>query len=153
METGKKIDVDQIDLDELKDKTTENPGLVSFPHHVGAAMVKPEDKGKIKGRALMAMKEQTDSQLKKLYEQMQVLVKQANQIKQRVEVSESIYHSVISFEPVIGQVYYLYEKNPAENVLSLIAPEEWGKSMPYLDFIAKVKLLADHTWEVLQDHD
>lgn len=152
MKTGKKIDLDRIDLNELKEKTTENPGLVSFPHHVGAAMVKPEDKGKIKGRAMMAMKEQTDIQLKKLYEQMQVLVRQANQIKERVEVSEKIYHSLIGFEPVIGQEYFLYEKSPEENVLSLISPNEWGKNFPYLGFIAKVKLLADHTWEVLEAH-
>ena len=41
-----------IDLDELKEKTSDDPGLISFPHAVGGAIVKPEDKGKIKGRAI-----------------------------------------------------------------------------------------------------
>lgn len=149
MKKGKRIDIDQIDLDELREKTSENPGLLSFPHSVGGAMVKPEDQGKVMGRAMSAMKEQTERQLQQLYDQMQVLVKQANNIKSRVHVSEKIYLSQMNFEPIIGQTYFLYEKAEGENVLSMISPQEWGKNPPYQSFVAKVKLLADHTWEVL----
>jgi hypothetical protein len=81
LKKGKRIDIDKIDLDDLKEKTSENPGLLSFSHSIGGAMVKPEDQGKVMGRAMTAMKEQTESQLRQLYDQMQVLVKQANQIK------------------------------------------------------------------------
>lgn len=149
MKKGKRIDIDQIDLDELKEKTSENPGLLSFPHSVGGAIVKPEDQGKVMGRAMTAMKEQTERQLQQLYDQMQVLVKQANNIKSRVHVSERIYLSQMNFEPIIGQTYFLYEKAERENVLSMISPQEWGNNPPYQSFVAKVKLLADHTWEVL----
>jgi hypothetical protein len=149
LKKGKRIDIDQIDLDELREKTSENPGLLSFPHSVGGAMVKPEDQGKVMGRAMSAMKEQTERQLQQLYDQMQVLVKQANNIKSRVHVSEKIYLSQMNFEPIIGQTYFLYEKAEGENVLSMISPQEWGKNPPYQSFVAKVKLLADHTWEVL----
>jgi hypothetical protein len=149
LKKGKRIDIDQIDLDEMKEKTTENPGLSPFPHSVGGAMVRPEDKGKVVGRAMTAMKEQTDRQLQQLYDQMHVLVKQAKDIKSRVHVSEKIYLSKMSFEPIIGQTYFLYEKTDEENVLSMISPTEWGKQIPYPRFVAKVKLLADHTWDVL----
>lgn len=152
MDNWQKIDIDKIDLDDLKEKTAENPGLISFPHSVGGAVIKPEDKGRIKGRAMTAMKEQTDRQLHQLYEQMRTLAKQAKEIKNRIHVSEKIYMSQINFEPVIGQIYYLYQKNEFENILSMIAPEEWGKSLPYQSFLAKVKLLADHTWDVLDTH-
>ena len=148
---GKKIDIDKIDLDELKEKTTENPGLISFPHSVGGAIVKPEDKGKITGRAISAMKEQTEMQLQQLYDQMQVLVKQANEIKSRVHISEKIYLSQMSFEPIIGQTYYLYQKKDNSYTLSMIAPHEWGKRLPFKSFEAAVKLLSDHTWEVLEN--
>jgi hypothetical protein len=30
----------------------------------------------------------------------------------------------------------------------MIGPKEWGKKMPFNKFIAKVKLLSDHTWDV-----
>lgn len=152
MDSWNKIDIDKIDLDDLKEKITENPGLISFPHSIGGAVIKPEDKGKIKGRAMTAMKEQTDRQLLQLYDQMRTLARQANEIKDRIHVSEKIYLAQINFEPIIGQIYYLYQKNETENILSMIAPEEWGNSLPYQCYVAKVKLLADHTWDVLDSN-
>ncbi len=35
-------------------------------------------------------------------------------------------------------------------LLSLIGPHQWGKSKKDFEFIATVKLLADHTWDVLE---
>ena len=153
MSKKRKIDVNNFDLDELRDKTSENPGLISFPHTVGSAAVKPEDKGKIKGRALAAMQEQTEHQLHQLYEQMQTLAKQANEIQKRVEVSNKIYLAQMNFEPVIGHIYYLYSKENETDVLSMISPREWGKRLPFNSFIASVRLLSDHTWEVMKSKD
>jgi hypothetical protein len=136
-------------IQDLKDKSADNPGLISFPHSIGSAVVKPEDKGKIKGRAMAAMKEQTEQQLHQLYEQMQTLARQANEIKNRVKVSERIYLAQMNYEPIIGHIYYLYEKENNEDLLSMISPVEWGKKFPYKSFIASVRLLADHTWEVM----
>lgn len=147
--TGKKIDLDQIDLEKMSEMTTENPGLISFPHTVGGAMIKPEDKGRIKGRAVAAMHEQTEMQVKQIYKQMQLLAEQAKAIQERVEVSERIYMAKMSFEPLIGKTYHLYEREDGTDLLSLIGPKEWGRSKPFKQFISSVKLLADHTWEVL----
>lgn len=132
------------------DKITENPGTIGFPHHIGSAIIKPEDKGKIKGRAMMAMQDQTRRELSKLYEQMQTLVKQVNDIKKRVEVSEKIYQSQINFEPVINHLYFLYEKENGTSILSMISPKEWGAEIPFNKYLATVKLLSDHTWEVIE---
>ena len=33
------------------------------------------------------------------------------------------------------------------HLLSLVAPQEWGGSGPYKQFLAAVQLLADHTWK------
>jgi hypothetical protein len=131
------------------DKVTPSPGIINFPHHVGSAVVKPEDKGKIRGRAMMAMQDQTQREMAQLYEQMRVLAKQANEIKKRVEVSEQIYNSQINFEPVINHIYYLYEKDDHSTLLSMIGPHEWGEMLPFHKYIATVKLLSDHTWEVM----
>lgn len=143
-----KIDVDKIDLEKHKEKTIEQPGIAELAHHVGSAIIKPEDRGKIKGRALSAMYDQTDNQLTQIYEQMQLLARQAKAIQERVEISERIYKSKISFNPIIGKTYYLYEHKNGSDVLSMISPQEWGKSMPYAHFRASVTLLADHTWDV-----
>jgi len=138
------IDYDAIDYD----KMAQNPGLLPFAHTVGGAVIRPEDTGKIKGRAVTAMRQQTEMQMAQLYQQMQLLAQQASRIKDRVEVSERIYTAAIGFEPLIGKTYYMYQRKDETDVLSLIGPQEWGRSLPFKKFIAKVTLLADHTWEV-----
>jgi len=144
-----KIDVNNIDLEKMKEMTTDSPGLLPYANNSGSALIKPEDKGKITGRALAAMESQTDMQMAQIYQQMQLLADQAKLIQNRVEISQRIYEATISFEPLINHTYYLYQKDEVGDVLSLIAPEEWGrKNKP--TFVAEIKLLADHTWEILR---
>lgn len=146
--SSQKIDIDRIDLEKEKEKAADLPGLIEFAHTVGGALIRPEDKGKIKGRAMAAMREQTDRQLGQLYEQMQTLMHQARDIKKRVEISERIYETQLNFDPIIGKTYYLYEKEDGSDVLSMIAPGEWGDKLPFKQYLASVTLLSDHTWEV-----
>lgn len=147
-----KVDIEKVDLEKEKDKVSETPGIIAFPHHVGGVAIRAEDKGKIKGRALSAMKEQTDSQMNQLYDQARLLAAQANAIKRRVEISERIYLAQMNFDPIISHIYFVYEKKNGDDVLSMVAPTEWGRTIPFAKFLAKVKLLSDHTWEVL-DYD
>jgi hypothetical protein len=151
--TGRPIDISKIDLEKEKEKITDYPGLIEFAHNVGSALIKPEDKGRIKGNAMVAMHDQTDRQFRQLFEQMQTLVEQANYLKKRVEVSERIYQAAMGFQPVINKVYYLYQKKDHSDVLSMVSPEEWGKSFPYEAFEAEVRLLADHTWEIIRSEN
>lgn len=149
-----KVDISKIDLEKERMKITEIPGLLSFPHNVGGQLVKPEDKGKIKGRAIAAMREQTEQQMAQIYKQIKALAEQASEIRKRVEISERIYLCQMNFEPIIGHIYYLYEKNEAESdVLSMISPEEWGSRFPFKKYLATVKLLSDHTWEVIHSDE
>ena len=138
------------ELQDLRDKTTENPGILPYAHHSGSAIIKPIDKGRVKGLSVAAMQEQTTSQLKQIYDQVRVLMDQAKAIKDRIDVSERIYMADMNFQPLIGKVYYLYSKDHLKDVLSLIAPEEWGRSFPFECFVAEVKLLSDHTWEIIR---
>lgn len=144
-----KVDLSTIDLEKERDKITDLPGLIEYAHHAGSAIVKPEDKGRIKGNAVAAMHDQTDRQFRQLYEQMQTLIEQANQLRSRLDISERIYQATIPFQPVIGKVYFLYLKKNGDDLLSLVSPDEWGENFPYASFEAEVKLLSDHTWEVV----
>ena len=58
----------------------------------------------------------------------------------------------MGFKPVIGYEYHLYERTNGQWVLSMIAPNEWGKNKPF-HWIATARLLADHTWEILGKND
>ncbi len=149
-EVGNKVDISKIDLDKEKEKITDLPGLIEYAHHAGSAIIKPEDKGRIKGTAVAAMQDQTDRQFRQLYEQMQTLIEQAKYLKKRVEVSERIYQATVPFQPVIGKIYFLYKKKNNTDLLSMISPDEWGASFPYESFEAEVRLLSDHTWEIVQ---
>jgi hypothetical protein len=132
------------------DKIAENPHLLPYAHTVGGAVIKPEDTGKLKGRALSAMNQQTDMQLSQIYEQMQLLAAQAQKIQARKTISDYIYQTELRFEPLINHVYHLYRKQDQKLMLSLIGPLSWGKSGDKLTYLASVKLLADHTWEILE---
>lgn len=131
------------------DKISENPHSLEYGHHVGSAIVRPEDQGKVKGRAISAMDHQTDQQLGQIYEQMQLLAEQAKKIQERKQISERIYLAEMRFEPIINHTYHLYQRDNGVHLLSLVAPENWGRSARNFEFVATVKLLADHTWEII----
>lgn len=143
MEQTKELFINPID----KDKVAENPHLLPYAHTVGGAIIEPIDRGKVKGRAMAAMYEQTDRQIAQIREQVELLARQAKAIQDRVAISEEIYLSEMNFEPLTGHTYHLYRRANGRSVLSMIGPEEWGSKMP-MDFVATARLLADHTWEV-----
>ena len=66
----------------------------------------------------------------------------------RLALSHAIYKADINFEPVIHGIYHVYQKDDGTQVLSMVAPYEWGKNAPYT-FLNTVRLLADRTWEIL----
>lgn len=135
------------------DKITQTPHNLPYAHTVGSAVIKPEDRGKIKGRAMAAMYEQTDMHLDQIREQIELLARQANDIRQRVKISEEIYQAEMNFEPIISKIYYLFRRpSTGKAVVSMVSPAEWGKNPPY-KFVATVRLLSDHTWEILETVD
>jgi hypothetical protein len=145
-ENKEKAFVNPID----KDKVAENPGLLPYAHTAGGAVIKPEDKGRIRGNAMTAMYDQTDRQMEQLRRQMETLVNQAKSLQDRMQVSEAIYAADVPFQPVIHHLYHLYQrKSDGGHLLSMVGPTEWGRKQPY-EFLATVRLLGDHTWEVME---
>ena len=132
-----------------KDNITETPNTLAYPHHRGGVPIIPTKEGDIKHKAVSAMKEQTNTQLLQIKEQMELLAKQATSIKNRIDISEQIYNAEIRFEPLISHTYHLYKKNEEDYFLSMISPSDWGKNKSLFTFIASVKLLSDHTWEII----
>ncbi len=150
---GRAVDIENIDLAQMKLKTVDLPGLVEYAHSVGGFSVVPTEQGVIKGRAMNAMQEQTQERLDMILEQMRTLAKQAKEIQDRVEISHYVYDAEIKFEPVIGKKYFLYEKDDGVKLLSLIGPKDWGNSKSFKSCLAQVRLLSDHTWKVLERFD
>lgn len=145
MSTKRKEEENPID----PDKVADSPHNLPYAHTVGGVVIKPVDRGKVKGRALSAMYEQTDMQLGQIRQQIELLARQARQIQDRVQISESIYQAEMNFEPVVGLRYHLYERSNGHYVLSLVGPDEWGAEPPFT-YMASVQLLGDHTWDIIE---
>lgn len=120
--------------------------LAPYPLHVGSAQIKAVDKRLVKGTALETMTQQADLQISMLRRQAELLMDQAREIQERVNISYEIYKADLNFEPIVGTIYHLYEKEN-KMILSLISPEEWGK-LPFDSYRCSVKLMADKSWEI-----
>lgn len=132
-----------------KDNITENPDSLAYPHHRGSLPVEPTKQGEIKIKAMSAMHHQTDQQLSQIKTQMELLAQQASAIQKRVEISERIYGADMRFKPDILHTYYLYQRDNGSHTLSMVGPDQWGRRTCPFIYVATVKLLGDHTWEVL----
>ena len=80
---------------------------------------------------------------------MDVFNREQQEIRERIEklydeynTSIMIWESKISFEPIVGKSYFLYNF-AGELTLSLIAPNEWGREK---DFIGEYILNSDNKW-------
>jgi Protein of unknown function (DUF2452) len=122
--------------------------VLPYSASVSGAVIKPTQDGVIRHKVLTAMEEQTNMQLDQIRKQVELLALQAQEIQARKELSMIIYSAKLNFQPIIGNIYNLYEKNDGSYMISMVNPNEWGRSgNAYKAHIAKVQLLADHTWK------
>lgn len=121
--------------------------VLPYASSAAGVAIRPTKQGSIKHKALAAMEEQTNMQLDQIRQQIELLAKQAQEIKKRKELSAIIYDAHIGFKPQIGQIYHLYEGRDGKYTLSLVAPTEWGGSSPFKQHISSVLMLADNTWK------
>ncbi len=131
-----------------KDKITENPSTLPYAHTVGGAVISPYDLNKKRSLALSAMEQQTDAQLEQIKKQIDLLAQQAKEIFERKELSKIIYSAQIGFKPQINHIYFLYEKEDGNHVLSMVGPAEWGRSKTPGKYVYTLRLLADNTWNI-----
>ena len=127
---------------------TGEQSFAPVPMHVASAPIRPIDKGKLQATAFEAMHHHAQQQIELLRKQAEVLMQQVREIEERVEISRQIYEADFKFKPEVGNVYHLYEQE-GRRILSLIGPNEWGRSARFDQYIASVRLLGDKTWDIL----
>lgn len=78
-----------------------------------------------------------------------VLQQQANQIKRRLEITDSIHAAKYDFQVAHGQNYWLvYDTRHKFTRLCLQGPDEWSSSPPIdYEYLARVKYLGDYSWQ------
>jgi hypothetical protein len=134
-------------------KSTYYTGEAKFspvPMTVSSPVIKLIDKNKVRANAVEAMHMQAHQQIGMLRRQADLIMQQVKEIEDRLKISELIYKADMRFKPVMGQVYHLYEKEEKGNFLvSMIAPNEWGRTKAFSRYLSTIRLLSDSTWDVL----
>jgi len=116
-------------------------------------IVKEQDLHKPIAKALFTLQGQIELGANNILEQYEVLKKQALAIQEKKRISTRIYQAEIKFEPIILGIYNLY-RTETNTFISMVGPTEWGRSMKRkIEFIAKIKLDYDHTWQILELND
>lgn len=116
------------------DKVNLKPNILPYPAHVAAPKIEPVDLSFFKQNSTRKV----NRVLEKKYNE---LLKDAETLQNSFLINQEVYDSHYSFEPIIGEIYHLYEEASGRKVLSLIAPNEWNKKYLY-----SVVLNSDLTW-------
>ena len=84
----------------------------------------------------------------RIMELVAVLEKQAQQIKRRLEITDSVHAAEYQFSPVMGNAYWLvWEKRRQKTLLVHTGPKEWSTGIPEdYEYMTQVKYMGDHTW-------
>ncbi len=114
-----------------------NASVLPYATSVGAPAIRVDDLVSWKSRGISNVNKEFESKFNELKIQYQNLIEE-------FEWNELVYGARFSFEPVVGEIYYLYQGDDGINFLSLISPQEWNK-----EHIGTFKLNSDRKWILL----
>lgn len=124
--------MDSIDLDLATTETRGN--YLPYPASRLAPKIVPQDLTSFKTRGVGRVERELEQELIELRERYLGVIDAFNWNK-------LIYESHFGFEPVIGEVYHLYEVE-GRHQLSMIEPEEWHQR-----WLGSFRLNADGRWQ------
>jgi len=92
---------------------------------------------------------QAQQEFENLKQIAEVINKQAQQIKERLEVTQMIYQAEYSFTPVPDSTYWIAKDTEKDIfILCILGPKEWATKPPKnYEYISEVKYLANGLWE------
>jgi hypothetical protein len=111
-----------------------NAKLLPYATTVGAPVIKTDDVVAWKTRGIHQVNKEFEGKFNELKDQYKKLMEE-------YEWNDLVYNAKFSFEPVVGEIYHLYNSNDGIHFLSLIGPNEWSK-----EHIASFKLNSDKKW-------
>jgi hypothetical protein len=75
--------------------------------------------------------------------------KQAQQIKERLEITNLVHKAERSFTPVVGAIYWIIKDTKKNNIqIVVLGPKDWSAGPPSnYEYIFCIKYLANGLWE------
>lgn len=119
-----------------------NANILPYGSNIGAPSIKLNNLSLWKSRGISSYKSVLKSKVDKIKDEYSVLVDEYN-------TNDLLYNAKYDFEPIIGEVYHLYEKEDKdENFLSLIHPKTWRKK-----HLGSFKINSEKVWIKILDKD
>ena len=109
--------------------------LKPYPTNIGAPKFDLPNVSLVKTNATKKMIDVFEREKQEIINKIENLYEEFNQ-------SVMVWESKISFEPIVGQTYYLYEFDSGKT-LSIINPNEWNKKE---QFIGAFTLTSENKW-------
>jgi hypothetical protein len=109
--------------------------LKPYGTSVGAPIIIPTDTVAWKNRSINKINHKVSAKYLELKSEYENMI-------QEFEYNKLIFNAKFSFEPIIGEVYHLYQRENNESFLSLISPEQCN-----FKSIGSFYLNASQVWE------
>ena len=113
------------------------PSQLTYGSNLGAPAIKLEDVGGWK----QLQAQNANKVFNKKYEEIKDEFKR---LVDEVSWNEFVYSATYNFIPVIGETYYLYERNDKTIFLSIIKPDEWN-----MKCLGITQLESNNKWKKL----
>ena len=112
--------------------------LLPYAGHIGSPVIKVEDTDNFKQKQVTKFNNFVDKRFNELK-------KQIDELSELYQLNEFIFGIELRFEPIVGEIYHVYQGQNSKNFLSMIAPHQCN----FL-YICSVSLNTDGQW-VLQN--
>ena len=84
----------------------------------------------------------------RIMELVNVLQKQAEEIRVRLDITDQVHAAVYQFQVYPGNLYWLaYDKRKEHTMLTQMGPTDWCTGAPEdYQYIVQIQWLGDYTW-------
>lgn len=122
-----------------EEKEQYNAAFLPYATSFSAPQIKAPNTGSWKNSQIY----KANKHLKAKYE---VLKKEYESLMQVLDYNELITNSKFSFEPIIGEIYHLYNNDKLQPFLSIINPDTCN-----FEYLGSFRLTSDYLWEKIEN--
>ena len=125
-----------------------NRNVTPYPTDVGAPAFDLIPVEKQKDIMVNVARMHAKQEYRRIMELVAVLQRQADEVRQRLDITDLVHTAKYSFQIYHGQCYWLVsDRARGGTLLTQTGPTEWTTTAPdYYEYICRVKWLGDYTW-------
>jgi hypothetical protein len=130
-----------------------NRNVTPYPTEVGGPKFDLVPVTKQKDVMVNVARMHAQQEYDRIMQLVEVLQKQANHIKYRLELTDLVHKAEYAMQLYHGQIYWLcfdHRKNVSR--LVSLGPKDWSTGAPQeWEYLCRIKWLGDHTWVEVDD--